>query len=397
MKNLSNKRQSQMNTNAITSIILILVCVVFVEQSAAIPAFARKYDMTCGTCHAPVPHLKPYGEEFMANGYQIPDKEPPRFFRETGDDHLLLMRELPLALRINGYARWQPQTEGKMDFQAPFLIKILSGGQIARDVSYFFYFLFDEKGEIAGVEDAFLMFNNVFGSELDINVGQYQVSDPLFKRELRLTLEDYVIYGVRPGNSHLDLIYDRGLMLSYGFPTKTDVVFQVLNGSGIGPANGASFDNDPYKNFMLRVSQDAGEHFRIGAFGYVGKEKDGSGVVNSSWLVGPDLTLTLDKLQLNAQYIERQDDNPFFTVNGTKAKTRGAFAELIYSPKGDESTWYGVALYNWAESKVGEYKYHSLTGHGSYMLARNLRLIGEYTYDFQAKANKFSVGFVSAF
>ena len=38
------------------------------------------------------------------------------------------------------------------------------------------------------------MFNNLFGSELDITVGQFQISDPLFKRELRLTKDDYYIY-----------------------------------------------------------------------------------------------------------------------------------------------------------------------------------------------------------
>lgn len=385
-----------MKTNVLFSLIMICSLACIVEQSAAIPAFARKYDMSCLTCHAPVPHVKSYGDEFAANGFQLPDKEPARFFRETGDDQLSLMRELPLALRVDGYVRWQPQSEGKADFQAPFLVKILSGGAIARDVSYFFYFLFDEAGEIAGVEDAFVMFNNVFGSELDINVGQYQVSDPLFKRELRLTLDDYEIYGVRPGVSNLDLIYDRGIILSYGFPSKTDVVFQVLNGNGIGPARDASFDTDKYKNFMLRVSQDAGEAFRIGGFGYVGKEERG-GLVNSSWLAGPDLTLAVDKIQLNAQYIERHDDNPWFVQNAPMVKTRGAFAELIYSPAGDESKWYGVVLYNWAEIKSIAYKYHSLTGHASYMLARNLRLISEYTYDFEQKANKMSIGFVSAF
>ncbi len=32
-------------------------------------------------------------------------------------------------------------------------------------------------------------------------VGQFQASDPLFKGELRLTLEPYKIYGVKPEGS----------------------------------------------------------------------------------------------------------------------------------------------------------------------------------------------------
>lgn len=35
--------------------------------------------------------------------------------------------------------------------------------------------------EIAGLEDAFIMFNNLFKTNLDLYVGQFQVSDPLLK------------------------------------------------------------------------------------------------------------------------------------------------------------------------------------------------------------------------
>lgn len=386
-----------MQTNFTNYLIILFTLAFVIEQSSAIPAFARKYDMTCGTCHAPIPKLKPYGEDFAGNGFQIPDKEPPRYTRETGDDELLLLREIPVALRFEGYAQWQPQAASRSDFQAPYLLKLLSGGQIARDVSYYFYFFLGERGEVAGLEDAFIMFNNVFTSELDVFLGQFQVSDPLFKRELRLTLEDYQIYRTKVGDSPVNLTYDRGLMLTYSFPTNTDVTIEVLNGTGIGAMNATrSFDSDAYKNFFLRVSHDVSENVRIGGLGYLGKEERFS-AVNSLWMAGGDATISFAPLELNMQYVERQDDNPTFIPSAAKVKTRGAFAELIYSPKGDESKWYGVALYNWVESTLGRYKYNSLTGHASYLLARNLRLIGEYTYDFQRKANTLSLGFVSAF
>ena len=48
---------------------LILMITVFSFQIYtidvyAIPAFARKYKMSCKTCHAPIPRLKAYGDEF---------------------------------------------------------------------------------------------------------------------------------------------------------------------------------------------------------------------------------------------------------------------------------------------------------------------------------------------
>ena len=375
---------------------LLLLVILVTQYGEAIPAFARKYNMSCSTCHAPIPRLKSFGDEFAGHGFKLPDQEPARYTRETGDDQLLLLREVPLALRFEGYARWQPQTAGRSDLQTPYLLKILSGGSITRDISYYFYFFFSERGEVAGIEDAFVMFNNLFGTDLDLYVGQYQICDPLFKRELRLTLEDYQIYRTQPGSSGINLTYDRGVMLTYGLPTHTDITVELLNGSGIGPADGSrNFDNDKYKNGMVRVSQDLVEGVRIGGFGYYGKEERG-GIVNTMWMAGPDLSLTFEPVELNIQYLERRDDDPWFTFATKKTATRGGFGELIYTPEGDNGKWYTVALYNWLE--VPQFtKYSSATGHFGYVVARNFRLIGEYTYDFEAKANKFSVGFVSAF
>jgi hypothetical protein len=385
-----------MRTLIVLSMLAALLLLTAIQEAAAIPAFARKYDMSCTTCHAVFPKLKPYGDEFAGNGFQLPDKEPPRYYRETGDDLLLLMRELPFALRLEGYARWQPQTAGRSDFQWPYLLKLLSGGQIARDVSYYFYFFFGERGEVAGLEDAFVMFNNIFKTDIDVYLGQFQVSDPLFKRELRLTLEDYQIYRVKPGNSSVNLTYDRGVMLTYGFPTGTDIILEVLNGNGIGAADDErNFDRDQYKNVALRVSQDAGEHVRIGGFGYYGKEDKGT--VNTMWMAGPDMTVSTDKFELNLQYVERRDDDPLFNSATTKTATRGAFGELTYIPDGDKSRWYGAALVNWVESDLSDLNYKTATGHVSYLMARNLRLIGEYAYDLAHKANIVTVGFVSAF
>ncbi len=129
------------------------------------------------------------------------------------------------------------------------------------------------------------MFNDLFGSELDLTIGQFQLCDPLFKRELRLTRDDYYIYKVRPGASQVDLTYDRGIMLTYGFESGTDLALQIVNGSGIGEGFcDGNFDNDKYKNFMGRISQDVGDHFRIGAMGYYGREAQQNSADNSDIL-----------------------------------------------------------------------------------------------------------------
>lgn len=376
---------------------LILVQVLSVSLEA-MPAFARRYSTTCKTCHAPFPHLKPYGEEFAANGFVIADKETPRYTIDTGDDLLSLLRELPIALRLDGFLSFNNAGTGRFQFATPTVLKFLSGGELFKKVSYYFYFFFSERGEVAGIEDAFLMFNDLLRTGLDLVVGQFQVSDPLFKRELRLTLEDYQVYGIRPGLSGIDLTYDRGVMLSAGLRTGTDLTVALVNGSGIGAADEAeNFDSDAYKNLMFRASQNFSKQLRVGAFAYLGKERLGDGR-NSVWIFGADASVKSPPFEFNFQFVERHDGNPLFFPEGVG--TRGAFAELIYLPQGDDSRWYGLGLVNWVSSGEPALDRFSLTAGGGFLLSRNMRLTGEATFYQQSPLGKhvrLSAGLVTAF
>jgi hypothetical protein len=365
-----------------TALAAALLGAVALGSLQAMPAFARKYSMSCKTCHAPFPKLKPYGEEFAANGFVIKDKATPRYNVDTGDSLLSLLREVPIALRLEGFLNYNNANSRKLDFGAPHILKIISGGELFKNVSYYFYFFFSEKGEIAGVEDAFVTFNDVFHTGVGLTVGQFQVADPLFKREIRLPYEDYAVYGAKPGASSIDLTYDRGVMLTYGLPTGTDLTVEVVNGNGIGQGNiFSNFDDDKYKNVMFRVSQRIAPAVRVGGFGYLGKESP-EGIDNSVWMAGADATLKAKPFELSFQYMERRDTNPFFAdvLPLERIATRGAFAELLYMPKGDDSRWYAAGLFNWVDSDLSDLFYTSVTGHYGYLLRRNVRLVLETTY-----------------
>lgn len=365
-------------------------------DSYAIPAFARKYNMTCRTCHSPFPSLKPYGEDFAANGFVLADQDAPRYFVNTGDEDLQLLRDLPIAIKLEAYATYNNGNKKQSDFTGPMILKLLSGGNLAKHISYYFYFIL-ERGEVTGLEDAFIMINDLLVSGLDLYIGQFQVSDPLFKRELRLTLDDYQIYKARPGSSNVDLTYDRGVMLTYDLPTNTSLALEVINGNGIGGLQGDNFDNDKYKNFMGRITQDIIDELRIGGFGYYGKEEKTS-AINELWMAGADGTISIDPLELNLQYVEREDKNPmFFLQSPEKVKTRGAFGELIFRPNGDDSRWYSSILYNWIESGQSDLNVRMGTVHLGYLVKRNIRFIGEFSYNFADKFGLFSTGFVTAF
>jgi hypothetical protein len=389
---------------------LFAIFIFLAEQLQAIPAFARKYRLSCTTCHAPAaPSLKPYGDEFAGNGFRLEDEQSPRYYTETGDPKLSLLRELPISVRLEGFVNYNLAGNEKTDFGVPYLIKFMSGGEISERLSYYFYFYFSERGEVAGVEDAFLMYNNLFNIDFDVYLGQFQVSDPLFKRELRLSLEDYVLYTSQIGTSGIDMKYDKGLMLTLGLDSGTGITVEIINGNGIVEARNRVFDKDKFKNMLAKLSQDIGDMLTVGAFIYTGKEALEhtvvSDITNKVFMWGPDISFTpTDKWTLNAQYLHRNDSEVFYDISTARSETDlntdGAMAELIFSPKGDQSDWYLLGLYNWVESDFDLADYQSATFHAGYLLRRNVRLAAEYTLNFTHSdntVNKFSFGFISAF
>ena len=397
----------------IVALFTLVTMMLLIQDAFAIPAFARRYKISCNTCHDPFPRLKPYGDEVAANGFIIPEEEKERDYVTAGDDMLWLNKTFPIAVRFDAFAMYDQDAEVERDLQTPWGLKLLSGGAIYKNIGYYFYFYMSEGGEIAGIEDAYIHFNNVFNTNLDIMVGQFQTCDPLMKRELRLTYEDYYIYKMKVGESAADLTYDRGVMLSYTIDkTATDIVAMFVNGNGKGAAENDKYDNDNNKNIGLRVKENIGDFLGIGGFYYMGKEtawiNPNPGdpepwpdfkVENKITYYGPDVTIGVGPLNFTGQYLVREDTNPdfFITKPSDKVKGSGIVTELVIAPHMDRSRYYITLLYNQIDHDYTAYNYESATVSGTYLLARNLRVMAEYTRDMENDRNRVTIGLVSGF
>jgi hypothetical protein len=376
-------------------IALIMALAGLASSALAIPAFARKYGYSCEVCHAPIPHLKAFGEEFLANGYRIPDKEPPRATVDTGDPLLLLQRELPLAIRFDGFVAYENGEPPAPDFRVPWVMKILSGGNVSKTISYYTYFLMTEGGEIAGLEDAYLIFNDVFGLPLSFSFGQFRVSDPVKPSEIRLTFEDYLIYGFRVGDSRLSLSYDRGIVLGSSLPWGTDLSLEVVNGNGIETRE--IFDQDKYKSFVGRAVQNLAQgKVQVGILGYTGREK-AEGAINTVRYLGPDVRLRFPKIELMAEYLRRTDSNPLFAARPESFRTDAFLAEAIISPQGEKGRLFLVAVYNRIRSDQKEIEADRLALNATYLLRRNLKWLNEYSRDLDGADHRFLSGIVVGF
>ncbi len=388
----------QKNLLALCLLSWILLATLVPPKVHGIPAFARRYNISCTTCHAPFPHTKPYGHDFAGDGFILKDSEKERDYVSAGDPLLWLNKTFPVAVRFDALVVADQDGPIYSDLKTPYALKILSGGTLFKSIGYYFYFFMSEAGEIAGVEDAYVHFDDVLGTGLDVMVGQFQKCDPLMKRELRLTYEDYHIFMRRIGGSPTNLTYDRGIMLAYGLEkTGTDVVATITNGNGIGPeaTAGGTMDNDKYRHFAVTLHQDLGEALTMGMFSYYGKERPAQLAANTVTYWGPDLNLRAGAVELHAQYLQRRDTNPSFAASGRAQTTRGGVVLLTWAPQLDRSRTYLTALYNHVDAQAERYR--SATLSFTYLLSRNLRLTAEYTHRLEGKRNRYVLGLVTAF
>lgn len=379
--------------------VAVLFLMLAVQSARAIPAFARRYKISCTTCHTVFPKLKAYGDEFAGNGFIIKEEEKARDYISAGDPLLWLNKDFPVGVRFDAYGVYDEDQHVDKDLQTPWGVKLLSGGTLYKNIGYYFYFYMSERGEVAGVEDAYIHFDNVFGSALDVMVGQFQTSDPLMKRELRLTFEDYQIYKTRIGASGCNLAYDRGVMLVYGIEkTGTDLIAFVVNGNGRAEAGAnKKFDSDGLKNVGFRVSQALGDVASVGGYFYSGRERPlGSGFENEISYYGPDVNIGVGPVEFTGQYLIRKDTDPLF-AGGAEIETTGICAEMIISPQLDKSRFFLTGLYNKVDSDLPGFDYETVTLSGTYVIARNLRLILEGTRDLIHESNRLVLGTISGF
>jgi hypothetical protein len=374
------------------------------RPTRAIPAFARSQSRSCSHCHGPFPRLNETGERFLRTAFAPEEQaEPQPARRDVQDADLTLLDRLPLAAAAQLFfdiRNGSDEGDAAMDFKAPFGLQLLSGGRLADEIGYYFHFYLTDSAEGAGVSDAYLHFEGLFGSGLDLIVGQFQVSHPLFKRELRLTFQDYLLYAARHGLSASGLTTDRGLMLTYEFGFGLLLAGAIFNGSGKGGADlTQDFDLDRYKTYLLRATQDLGP-VRIGLLGYWSKEEQARTLgpdrrpieteeqrTNETLIWGPNLSLALGLAEINMQYLQRKDLNPYFRLTNERDPlyTHGLLIEAIARVYGDPGTLFLAALFNYVDSEAADtddrpIREEAYSANLSYLLHTNLKLLAEYTF-----------------
>jgi len=383
-----------------------VLATLFPASSEAMPVFARKYDISCAACHSAFPRLNEFGEQFASDNMRLPNWKDTT--KSGGDDMLALPDSVPLALRTQAYVQQREATRidvvtgeevsADTDIQAPYQLKLLSSAPLSDHITYYFYVIFAEKGGNgeAVVEDAWFRHDDIFGTDIAMMLGQFQVSDLMFAREVRLTFQDYMVYRMA------GLTYDRGLLFDYA-AGPVDLALGWVNGNGIeenftinSPGYKRPdhlFDNDSGKAVFGRIgSEVAGIGF--GLFGYSGAQKNatdpagtGSGDRDTdilSW--GIDLSGKVGtKTYWFAQLLQNEWDG--FLDPAVNYTWLGGFIGIDYI---HSARWAHSLLYNYTDANDFEntdtvyegIDMNTLTYTASYYFMRNVKGIIELNYDF---------------
>lgn len=398
--------------------VLVILCffsaLYWSSTALGMPAFARQYDLTCAVCHDAFPRLNTFGQDFADNNFRLPN------WRETmmdiGDERLALPEQLPLAVRAQAFVQWRDaehidvtsgaRRDADTDFQAPYLVKLLSSAPLSDQVTYYFYVIFAEKGGNGEtiLEDAWIQYGDIAGSGIAAQLGQFQVSDLMFPREVRLTFQDYYAYRAA------GITYERGLLFS-GELSPVDWAIGVVNGNGIEDnfdinAPGYRrpdklFDNDNDKSFFGRLGSRFGP-VDVGLFALTGEQRSAAGFAGTETgtrdtdkkIVGIDVAGSArGNIHWYGQLLWNKWDGFLDANPSDDYDWLGAFAGVDYIPN---DRWAFSLLWNYAEADDFDNSQtiyegidmNSLAGSAAYYLMRNVKAVFEVNLDFLGKTDE---------
>lgn len=228
------------------AVALALVTLLYSPDAQAIPAFARRYETSCQTCHLAFPKLTPFGEAFRRNAYRFPDggdatveKEEPLSLGADAQKDVFpravwpgqIAGRLPLSVllqmgvgygsRFEGHATEETAGHGHADGGGGAVLEkrkvrfdeiggkatLLAGGSFGSFGGYFAAIAFGQHAPVE-VERGFVIVTPVDQTALHLKVGRFEPSlhgvslhRGMLGHQLRLTTTPAKLNGFTPEGS----------------------------------------------------------------------------------------------------------------------------------------------------------------------------------------------------
>jgi hypothetical protein len=381
-----------------TFVIAFVIIILRAERACSIPAFARKYDTSCQTCHIAYPKLNAFGDAFRRDGYQFPAGMDAEFVKEKpvplGAEASkrafpdvvwpgTIPGSSPVSLFFNGEMDYNPHGPVRSSFaDLGNSIEVAAAATLGEDLACWGQGALNSDGS-AELERVFLSFTNIIGDSYALNarlgvieprlfsfsthrslLEGYWITERPFSDDMGWTIEEtqkgIEINGMARGR----LEYDAGLVESFGLPqSRKDFYghltykFGGMRLDGITSGAGSSGPSQPYIDNSIT----------FGAFGYSGGALIGtanSSQENDFTMFGGDVNAFWDRYNLYGGVGFRHDKHPFLESPNCSANTVTWFSEL------------DAVVYPWLVPAVRFEYWHS------HQLAGNDQLQGYTDYQF---------------
>jgi hypothetical protein len=334
----------------------------------AIPVFAHRYGLTCQACHTVVPHLTPFGELFLANGYRLPGIMPKAAF--------------PVAVRMEdsyasgGAADPDSTTTGPLPKAIVDEVELLTGGSIGPRGSYWAEAYVIDGGEPGRPRDVWYAYratNDGARMPIILRAGEFTLPLPLDPETFRETTQPYAIWQQTGGINPFDFFDVKiGGQVMIGNPAReisgTVNFLQGHDTASTLPAHGV--------DTMVTLQREVGD-FTLSAYHYEGtrdlagdgynNEQFFTGIPDTFWRTGYGVTWSHGPTEIDTVYQTGNDSAA--DIYGDDLLSSGGFVQVREALFGNRA----FAIARWDATRDATFA-RTYTGGLGYRLTRNTRL-----------------------
>lgn len=398
-----------------------------IAQALGLPAFARKYGMSCSQCHSNYPTLNSFGRQFKMNGYVVA-KGSDYGVLQSQDQQLWTEATMPWAVIVrsrpfdsgHGMANTGTQMGGSSGATSngPLFQPIndidafIAGGDAAKHVSYFGEMDANQTGGFAvGMGDLRAGYHPSLLYNIVLMRRGFWADDPyqtIVSNETP-TIANRATDLVMGGQNYLSGIpmlttTQTGEIYGQAHLPKSQSFVYYSGGVSKDPGTTAVNTGQGPETGYIRFAYDNGNGFMLGTFGQYGQtggNDGGTPGINANFAgnqlveaerAGLDALWEHNNFSARAAYVYAHDSDPSL---GATATDQAAYAEVFYTYKKDGND-YGFLVpllrENWLTMYDGTVNFNYVTAQIAHYFAPNFKGFIEYSVD---TSRGYGAGFAS--
>lgn len=356
-------------------VLVVFIAVLFPSVSEAIPAFARKTNMTCSTCHTAWPALNAFGRQYKEHGYRFGHLESPT---KVISQDLKWNESLPISVMLVSRP-YDKKNSGKQKIRALHEVELMVAGPMGDKMSSFIEIEAEDedlnaRGFATGISSAVLTYNAHESAHVQFSWASATWFDPYnsYSNHLRMTRGTYSVIDQSFGGADNGgkLKSNRQNIAVYG-----RLASSLFYGVGISGDAGDSEGVNGH-TVTLRVAYDVIPSLTIGALSINGTCTVNCTVTRKYSRSAFDVQSEFSGFTINAVALTANDDNAAATAT---VKNNAYYVQALYTVKdGARTTWAPLLRFDSYEKSGGTEKVNELTLSINYYLTENVRSMLEF-------------------